>query len=202
MNVDLVELKKLVKQANQRIARIENKYGNNQGTGAWGVKNLYDAIDNSVVDGISQLSGKIQIKKNMSPAQLKAISKATQKFLDNKKTSTLKGITETKKAVREGIRKSLSNPNPDKNRSGDVEISDADAETLYSFLEDKTLRSTMEKIGPSDVWNFLINAKEHQEQGDSFGLKDFLQDVKNHSEVMPDKQMFEDLETIYNRYFT
>ena len=134
MNVDLVELKKIVKQANQRIARIENKYGNNMGTGAWGVKNLYDAIDNSVVDGISQLSGRIQIKKSMSPAQLKAISKATQKFLDNKKISTLKGITETKKAVREGIKKSLSNPNPDKNRSGDIEISDADAQTLLSDL--------------------------------------------------------------------
>ena len=42
----------------------------------------------------------------------------------------------------------------------------------------------------------MINAKEHQEQGDAFGLKDFLRDVKNHSEVMPDQNMLEDLETI------
>lgn len=199
MNVDLKELKQMVRKANQRISRIENKYGDNMGMGSWGVRNLYDALDNGVVNGISQLSGKIQINKNMKPTQLKAIQKATQQFLESK-TSTLKGINETKKAVRDGIKKSLSNPSPD--RSGAIEVSDADAEVLYSFLEDKTLRSTVEKIGASDVWNFLINAKEHQEQGDAFGLKDFLRDVKNHSEVMPDQNMLEDLETIYNRYFT
>ena len=99
------------------------------------------------------------------------------------------------------IKKSLSNPNPDYNR-GNITISDKDAETLYSFLEDKTLRSTMEKLNPSTVWNYLMNAKEHQEQGDEFGLSDFLRDVQNHSEVMPDKSMLEDLEIIYNRYFT
>lgn len=202
MTEDLKELKQLVKKANQRIARIESRYGDNMGMGSWGVRNLYDALDNGVVNGISQLSGKIQIKKNMSPTQLKAIQKATQKFLDNEKTSTLKGINEVKRSVREGIKRSLSNPNPEKSRSGSVEITDKDAETLYSFLEDKTLRSTVEKIGASDVWNFLINAKEHQEQGDEFGLKDFLRDVKNHSEVMPDANMLDDLETIYNRYFT
>lgn len=201
MDVDYNELMKKVKQANQKIASIEKKYGDNAGMGAWGVRYLYDDIDNSVVNGISQLSGKVQIKKNMSPAQLKAIDKAVTKFINNKKTSTLRGINETKKAVRDGIKKSLSNPNPEYNR-GEVTISDRDAETLYSFLEDKTLRSTMEKLGPSDVWNYLMNAKEHQEKGDEFGLKDFLRDVKNHSEVMPDKNMLEDLEIIYNRYFT
>ena len=201
MDVDYNELKKKVTQANRQIASIEKKYGDNAGMGAWGVRNLYDDIDNSVVNGISQLSGRVQIKKNMSPVQLKAIDKAVTKFINNKKTSTLKGINETKKAVRDGIKKSLSNPNPDYNR-GNITISDKDAETLYSFLEDKTLRSTMEKLNPSTVWNYLMNAKEHQEQGDEFGLSDFLRDVQNHSEVMPDKDMLEDLEIIYNRYFT
>ena len=169
--------------------------------GSWGVRYLYDDLDNSVVNGISQLSGKVQIKKNMSPVQLKAIDKAVTKFLSNKKTSTLRGINETKKAIKDGIKKSLSNPNPEYNR-GEVTISDKDAQTLYSFLEDKTLRSTMEKIGPSDVWNYLMNAKEHQQKGDEFGLQDFLRDVQNHSEVMPDSDMLEDLEIIYNKYFT
>ena len=198
MDVDLKNLKKLVTTANQRIAKIENKYGDNAGLGAWGVRNLYDAIDNNVVNGISQVSGKIKISNNMSKMQLKAIEKATKKFLDNKKTSTLKGINETKKAIRQGIQKSLANPNPKVHR----DVSDKDAEKLYSFLEDKTLRGTTEKIGASTLWNFLIDAKEKKEQGDEFGLKDFLNDVKNHSEVIPDKSMREDLETIYNKYFT
>ena len=201
MDVDLKELTKKVKQANRQISSIENKYGDNAGMGAWGVRHLYEDIDNSVVNGISQISGKVQIKKNMSPAQLKAIDKAVTKFINNKKTSTLRGINQTKKAIRDGIKKSLSNPNPDYNR-GKVTISDKDAETLYSFLEDKTLRSTVEKIGASDVWNYLMNAKEHQEKGDEFGLENFLNDIQNHSEVMPDSDMLEDLEIIYNKYFS
>ena len=200
MDVDLKELTRKVKETNRKIASIENKYGDNAGMGSWGVRYLYDDIDNSVVNGISQISGKVQIKKNMTPAQLKAIDKAVTKFLNNKKTSTLRGINETKKAIRDGIKKSLSNPNPEYNR-GEVTISDKDAQTLYSFLEDKTLRSTMEKIGASDVWNYLMNAKEHQQKGDEFGLQDFLRDIQNHSEVMPDSDMLEDLEIIYNKYF-
>ena len=77
MDVDLKNLKKLVTTANQRIAKIENKYGDNAGLGAWGVRNLYDAIDNNVVNGISQVSGNIKISKNMSNMQLKAVEKAT-----------------------------------------------------------------------------------------------------------------------------
>ena len=200
MDVDMKELMKKVKQANRQISSIENRYGDNAGMGSWGVRYLYDDLDNSVVNGISQLSGKVQVKKNMTSTQLKAIDKAVTKFLNNKKTSTLRGITQTKKAITDGIKKSLSNPNPDYNRD-ELELTDKDAQTLYSFLEDKTLRSTMEKLGPSDVWNFLMNAKEHQQKGDEFGLKDFLRDVQNHSEVMPDQDMLEDLEIIYNKFF-
>lgn len=197
MDVDLKSLKKMVATANQRITKIENKYGDNAGLGSWGVRNLYDSLDNNVVNGISQVSGKIQVNKNMSKTQLKAIAKATQKFLDSK-TSTLRGINETKKSIRQGIQKSLANPSPKVHR----DVSDKDAEVLYSFLEDKTLRGTTEKIGASTLWNFLIDAKEKKEMGDEFGLKDFLNDVKNHSEVIPDKSMREDLEIIYNKYFT
>lgn len=199
MDVDLKELKKNVRIANQRITRIENRYGDNEGMGAWGVRSLYDALDNSVVNGISQLSGKIQIKNTMTPTQLKAIDKAVKKFISpTTKSSTLKGINEIKKNVRQGIKKSLANPEPGINR----QISDKDAERLYSFVEDKTTRSTVEKIGASTLWNFLIDAKEKKEKGDVFGLKDFMNDVKNHSEVIPDQQMREDLETIYNKFFT
>ena len=197
MDVDLKSLKKLVTKANQRITRIENKYGDNAGLGSWSVRNLYDALDNSVVNGISQLSGKIKIDKSMTKSQLKAVEKATQRFLSSK-TSTLKGIDSAKKLVRQGIQKTLADPNPKVHRN----VTDKDAEILYSFLEDKTLRGTTEKIGASTLWNFLIDAKEKKESGDQFGFKDFMQDVKNHSEVIPDKSMREDLETIYNRYFT
>lgn len=201
MDVDIKTLMKNVNIANQRIARIEKRYGDNDGLGSWGVRNLYDAIDNSVVNGISQISGRIKIDKNMSPAQLKAIDKAVSKFIaPTTKSSTLKGINEIKRNVRAGIQKSLANPKPEKNRPA-REVSDADAERLYSFVEDKTLRSTTEKIGASTLWNFLIDAKEKKEQGDKFGLREFMQDVKNHSEVIPDKAMRDDLRLIYNKYF-
>ena len=201
MDVDFKTLMKNVNIANQRIARIEKRYGNNDGLGSWGVRNLYDAIDNSVVNGISQISGRIRIDKNMSPAQLKAIDKAVSKFIaPTTKSSTLKGINEIKRNVRAGIQKSLANPKPEQNRPA-REVSDVDAERLYSFVEDKTLRSTTEKIGASTLWNFLIDAKEKKEQGDKFGLREFMQDVKNHSEVIPDKAMRDDLKLIYNKYF-
>lgn len=201
MDVDIKTLMKNVNIANQRIARIEKRYGDNDGLGAWGVRNLYDAIDNGVVNGISQISGRIKIDKNMSPAQLKAIDKAVSKFIaPTTKSSTLKGINEIKRNVRAGIQKSLANPKPEQNRPA-REVSDVDAERLYSFVEDKTLRSTTEKIGASTLWNFLIDAKEKKEQGDKFGLREFMQDIKNHSEVIPDKAMRDDLRLIYNKYF-
>lgn len=202
--VDLVELKKSVQEANRKIAKIEKRYGNNYGYGSWAVRGLYDALDNTKVNGIN-IFGKVNIDKNMTASQLRAVANATEKFL-KAKTSTLKGINEVKKNVKKGLQKTLADPDP-KNPKLHRDVSDRDVELLYSFVEDKTLRSTVEKIGASTTWNFLVDNKEKMagwtdEQKDAFGFQEFYEDVKNHSEVIPDQQMREDLETIYNKYFS
>ena len=85
---DYKELVKRVRIANQRIRRITERYGEN----AWAVRNLTDKLDNKLINAISPYSGEIKIRKNMNQAQLNAIRKATNDFLDKSKTSTLVGI--------------------------------------------------------------------------------------------------------------
>lgn len=199
MKDDLKELKKMVNEANRKISKIEQRYGNDAGLGSWAVRGLYESLDNNVVQGISSF-GKIQVNDSMTSSQLKAVKKATEKFLANK-TSTLKGINEVKRDVKRGIQEKLANPDP-KNPQSKRKVTDKDAELLYSFVENKTLRSTVEKIGASTVWNFLVDAKEAKEKNDAFGFADFMEDVERHIEVIPDQKMRKDFEKMYDKYFT
>ena len=179
--VSLTDYKAIVKdvrKANQRIARIQKRYGEN----AWALNNLYDKLDNKMINAISPYSGEISIKKNMSNAQLNAVRRATKEFLASK-TSTIRGIENVKKEVKEGLKKVF---NDDR-----LNVSDKEINALYRIVEDKDLRTTAELIGASTLWRLVIDArnknmnkKEWNDQLKKYNINDLIN--KNWDEVMED----------------
>lgn len=179
--VSLTDYKAIVKdvrKANQRIARIQKRYGEN----AWALNNLYDKLDNKMINAISPYSGEISIKKNMSNAQLNAVRRATKEFLTSK-TSTIRGIENVKKEVKEGLKKVFNDDN--------LNVSDSEINALYRIVEDKDLRTTAELIGASTLWRLVIDArnknmnkKEWNDQLKKYNINDLIN--KNWDEVMED----------------
>lgn len=97
------ELKKLSKRANQRILRLERLTGEK---GTFATKQLYDYLDSSELNAISP-KGRIKISKGYSIMQMKAIIKATNRFL-NAPTSTSKGVKKLTLEYSNKIGKNLS----------------------------------------------------------------------------------------------
>lgn len=183
-------LKKKVLRANKAIERIEKKYGED----SWGVNRLYNKLDNETFKGITK-SGRIRLNKNMSDVQLKAIEKATNNFLDNKKTSTLKGIKATIKEVKTGLKGTLGD--------NEHQLTDREINKLYDLVADKDKRVTTEQIGASTIWTTLTEAKEKYEAGDTnFENIDTYYDLvekRGDLELSEDDKDF--LEEIYLKYF-
>lgn len=180
---DYKELVKRVRIANQRIRRITERYGEN----AWAVRNLTDKLDNKLINAISPYSGEIKIRKNMNQAQLNAIRKATNDFLDKSKTSTLVGIRRAKENVLQGLRVSLSDDN--------IQLSDKEMQSLFRIVEDEDIKTTVDFIGASTLWRLMINAKEkNMNENDWFNL------LKDYNINGNDLDIKNDLSRIFNDY--
>lgn len=176
------KIKKDVSIANQRIRRIQAKYGDN----AWAVANLTDKLDNKVIQAISPYSGEIRINKKMSDAQLNAVRSATDEFLKSK-TSKLSGIKQAKANMISSLRSSLS--------TEDVELTDKEAQALYRLVEDKNLRTTTEYIGASKLWALLIDAKAKRATED-----EWYKMLIDYNAFGKDLDMKDDLKRIYDLY--
>lgn len=176
------KLIKDVRKANQRIQRIQSRYGES----SWAVNQLYERIDNDNIRGVSILTGNIRIDKNMSDIQLKAIQKATKTFLESQ-TSTLRGVSKAINNMQDAIQKHYSDI--------DKKISDEDAEKLYYLLENKDVRNTVEQIGASETWTRAIRAKDQNLSKDKF--IDLFKNVKVNTN---DEDIRADLERIYDLY--
>ncbi len=178
---DYNKLKYKVRIANQRIQRIQNRYGEN----SWAINQLYDKINNNLVNAISMLTGNIQINKKMSEIQLKAIEKATETFLKSD-TSKLVGIRRAIKQTKESLQATFGD---EVNRISDKEIN-----VLYDLVEDKNKRVITEQIGASTVWAKTIQAKEQNLTFNEYAnlFKDDI-DIK-------DKDVREFLKDTYKKY--
>lgn len=185
--IEYGDLLKKVRKANQRIQRIQSRYGES----SWAVNQLYERIDNDNIRGISSLTGNIRVDKNMSDIQLKAIKKATEIFLDPKKTqtSTLRGITKAINNMQEALKKNYSDINKP--------LSDKDAEKLYNIIENRDIRNTVEQIGASETWTRTLRAKEQNLSKDKF-----IDLFRNTNIDINDLDIKADLERIYQMYMS
>ena len=178
---DYRSLQKEIHKANQRITRIESRYGEN----AWAIHDLYGKL-NMARKAITPF-GQIRITKDMSQAQLNLVRRSVKEFLKSK-TSTLTGIRQARANMISGLQKSLSS-------TQDVELSDREIEALYRLVEDKDTRGTVEKIGASDTWKLLIDAREKK-----MNQTDFLARVKEYYNYTNDQNIKDDLKDFYKKY--
>ena len=177
------KLRKDVTKANQRIRRIQAKYGDK----AWAIANLTDKLDREpLISAINKYSGEIKLNKQMSDAQLNAIRSATNEFLQSK-TSTLRGIKQAKENMISSLKTSLSTDN--------IELTDKEAQALYRIVEDKDLRTTAEYIGASTLWSLMIDAKEKRATEDQW-----YQMLLDYNAFGKDLDMKDDLKRIYEDY--
>lgn len=179
---DYRALQKEIHKANQRITRIEQRYGE----GSWAIHDLYGKLDSPVGRAITPF-GQIRITKDMSQAQLNLVRRSVKEFLKSK-TSTLTGIRQTKNNIMNGLKQSLS-------ASEDITISDREMEALFKLVEDKDTRGTVEKIGASTMWKLLIDAREKKSN-----KLDFLAKVKQYYNYSNDLDVKRDLADFYKKY--
>lgn len=179
---DFRNLQKEIHKANQRITRVESRYGE----GAWAIRELYGKLDTSVAKAITPF-GQIRITKDMSQAQLNLVRRTVKEFLKSK-TSTLTGIRQTRNNIMSGLKQSLS-------ATEDIKLTDKEIEALFKLVEDKDTRSTVEKIGASTMWKLLIDAREKKAN-----KTDFLVKVKQYYNYSNDQDVKSDLSDFYKKY--
>lgn len=151
------ETRKDIGKANARLKSLQRRYKK----GTWATKKLADRLDSETLKAWSK-TGRISIKgqlNKMTKTELTAIKKALKNFLMSE-TSTKKGIKKQERAVKNGIRELLSDP--------DKEISNEDAEFFYNMLEDKDFTTLAEQDYASEMWACIDDAIEYNDTKDSF----------------------------------
>ena len=155
-------LNKLIKRANQKIRRIEKRYGKDR----WAVKKLKSNLDNKMLNAWSK-KGRIRIPKNASEDDLEKIKLITEKFV-TKEQSSLRSIAKIEARTKEAIRNKTSLSSKPSEQIVD-KLSDEDVELIYNALDDDNIQWLMDeaRIG-SDVWVFISEAKDKRETKDQF----------------------------------
>lgn len=104
--------------------------------------------------------GRVRLNKSMSEIQMQAVIKATNNFLNNSKTSTVKGIKSIKKKIIEEIQKRYGSETND--------ISYSEAEALANFFEDLEVNKITNYIPGSDVIAVIEEAREQNNSYEKF----------------------------------
>ena len=171
---------RLVGQTNKRIKQINNTYGSN----SWATKKLKNRLSIPQLSTFKQ--GRIKVSPNMSDIELRAVINAINIF-NQSKTSSVKGIKSVIKNQKSNIKDLLSN--------NDVDISDNEAENLYSFFEDSDFNNVTQYIPPSDIWVLLQDAKDS-----NMSIKQFKKNMSYYINSSNDDDMNRAISNIYNKY--
>lgn len=170
------ELIKEVKRANQRILRIERRFGEE----SWAVKQLRNRLDSERIKAWTK-SSRIRLNKKMDIIQLRAVKRATESFLKSK-TSTIKGI----KAQIKKIKKSFQTK---------LEISEEEAEVIYQSFSEDLINWITKMIEPSEFWSLIWDAKRFNQSED-----EFLEFIEQYIDYGNDETIVERLKLIYGKY--
>ena len=175
------ETRKLVSKANARLSSLQRRYK----SGTWASKKLANRLSTNKVKMWSK--GKIKLGKNPTKAQLIAVNKATNQFL-NSLTSTKKGIKKTREKTIESLRGTLS--------TEDEEMSYEDAEKFYEMFGDNNFSNLADKIGASSLQAVIEDAIE-----ESDSENDFIKRIETYAGLdMNDLDLRESAKTLYEKY--
>lgn len=164
------DLRKLAKQANQRLLRLERLTGKQE---TFVSKELYDYLSVSNIQAISK-TGRIRVSKKFNLMQLSAIIKVTQRFLEEE-TSRVAGVKKVTKEYSEKLGK---------------KISFKQASTLFQTGRNYTW--IYEFIPKSEFWD---NVKVSKQQG--WDKEEFIDQIKSLNERLNDRTLKKDLESLY-----
>ena len=140
----------------------------------------------TIIDQYNESANRITLTGNESYQQLIAIDKATKNFLKSK-TSTISGIKEVEKGIKQNIA----------NKMDEFDLSKEEVETLYNFFEDEDFAYIRQYIDPSDLWVFMEQAKEGDIDSSSWlnTIEDYIgSDVFGRDEDLRDR-----LISLYNK---
>ena len=181
-------LQKLIKRANQRIVRIEQRYGKDR----WAVKSLKANLDNDLLNAWTK-KGRIRIPKTASEDDKEKIKLITEKFM-KKEMSSLKDISIIEARTKEAIRnKTTLKEKPNEEL---VDLSNEDVELIYDALDDENIDWLMNETRlASDVWVFIGEVKDKRETKDQF-----IDRVSLYINKTNDKEVKEKLEKIFSDF--
>lgn len=160
------KLLRSIEMTNRKLNRLEsagvyNKYAS---------KKLLRTIRNeSLVKYNKGKRAKVTVNvKKLNPSQIRYYQKVFNTFLESK-TSTSIGIKDKESKAREKLKQSLSEIN-------DEDISEQDVEDFYTLVEDNDFRYLADKIGDSDIYILVNEAKSRDldEEGFTKMLEQYL----------------------------
>ena len=177
-NEEYIDLYKMIRKANNRLARLERYSGKSI---SWAGKKLQAKIDNDKI-GAWTTNDMIQISKDMSDLQLQRVKRATEEFLGSK-ASTITGVKEIARKTKKSLGLNLS-------------VSKDEVESLYQMLSDDTFKYIKEHSNAesSEVWALVEETKERR-----LSSTTFLKRMYEIAEVQPDTEMTDHINALYMR---
>jgi len=149
----LTEKQKLYRQTKQQVDIVNKRLRNLEKggfTGTWASGKLINRLNVKKLKGKKLLTTKgvtrVKISKDLSTTNLIAINQATRQFLESK-TSTTRGIKETRKSVIKSLKKTFGDMNN--------EIDYKQAELMYNLFDETDFEDVSRYSNASVVWTVL-----------------------------------------------
>ena len=174
------EVRKLSQKVNTRLKSLERKIK----SGTWASRKLKNRLSTKRLKAWK--FDRVNVGKNISTTDLKMIQKALEQFL-NSKTSTKRGIEEAKDRVKESIKTTL-------NESG-YDLTDEEADTFYSMLEDEDFNYFADKVGASTMWAIMDDVIEYNESDTKFANR-----IERYVTTINDLDTLDKVQNLYNKY--
>lgn len=174
------EVRKLSQKVNTRLKSLERKIK----SGTWASRKLKNRLSTKRLKAWK--FDRVNVGKNISTTDLKMIQKALEQFL-NSKTSTKRGIEDAKDRVKESIKTTL-------NENG-FDLTDEEADTFYSMLEDEDFNYFADKVGASTMWAIMDDAIEYNESDTKFANR-----IERYIVTINDLDTLDKVQNLYNKY--
>lgn len=152
---------------------------------SWGAKNLRDKLSSEPVQAWTK-GNRVSVSKNMTLSQMQATIQALQKFINNSKTSTIRGINKIRENTIENFRQSLGI---------DRKLTREEGEFYYRLFEDTDYSFFVPKYFTASEFDALIQeAKE-----ENYSVDEFVDLISSHLSGL-DSELKERAIAFYNKY--
>lgn len=176
------QVKKLSQKANVKLKNLQRI---SKKSGTWASRKLKNRLTIKRLKAWS-ITGRVKVNKNLSVTDLKMIEKAINQFLASK-TSTKRGIEEARNKVKESIKTTL-------NEEG-YDLTDEEADTFYSMLEDDDFNYFADKVGASTMWAIMDDAIEYNESESKF-----INRIERYIATVNDLDTLDRVQGLYDKY--